>query len=115
MATHGHRAGHGARRGCIEEEGAAGLASVALLARLFSDFQGQQGALILIFCVDLAVLRRVFDLASPAEVAGVDQVAVLAAEDGEVEVADRGVGDDRDRGLAGARLDGFGFGARAPG
>ena len=53
----------------------------------------------------LAVLGDVFDRRDDrlvAEAAGVDQVALLAAEEGEAEVADRGVGDDRDDGLQGA-------------
>ena len=48
-----------------------------------------------------------------AEAAGVDQVAVLAAEDRQVEVADRGVGDDRDGRLSAVPSpSGFGVGAR---
>ena len=56
----------------------------------------------------LAVLGDVGDLgyrARGADVAGVDEVALFAAEEGEAEVADRGVGDDRDGGLQAAAFD----------
>jgi hypothetical protein len=62
----------------------------------------------------LAVLSGEGDLGGRpmgAEIAGVDQVSVLAAEDDEVEVADRRIGYDGDRGpQATGEVCGFGAG-----
>src|SRR3954451_2154415 len=52
-----------------------------------------------------AVLGLVFDRRDDrlvAEAPGVDQVALLGAQELQAEVADRGVGDDRDDGFQGA-------------
>ena len=77
---------------CRENEGSAALP----LALLFLPAGGLDLDLL---ARGLAVLAGVGDRDDGpvlADVAGVDQVAGLAAEDGQREVADRGVGDDRD-------------------
>ena len=50
--------------------------------------------------------------ASAAEGAGVGEIAARAAEELKVEMADLGVGDDRDGGPQAPALDRFGFGLR---